>query len=289
MVSKMKREWPDFFIIGAPRSGTTSLHEYLNQISEIFMCTKESGYFSKFSIGRVKTEREYKSLYNNSKNNQLIGDATPDYLRDPETPSLIYKANPKAKIIILLRDPIERTHSHYLKHIRNGYETKPFSKRFAEYKDDTRGSFHDYIIMPSFYFDSVSKYINVFGDEQIKICIYEEFAKNTKKIVREILDFLQIDSDLPSNINKKYNEFAHPPQRSEQLLTSNYFSLHIAKRFLPKSTRSSIKNLLSDKNSKPELEENDIIKLHKLFDDDVTKLQNLLKRKLNWKHFPNTF
>ena len=189
-----------------------------------------------------------------------------------------------------MRDPIERAHSHYLKYIRNGYETEPFSRKIVAYKkNNTQDSFHDYIIMPSFYFDSVSKYINVFGDEQIKICIYEEFAKNTKKIVREILDFLQIDSDLPSNINKKYNEFAHPPQRSEQLLTSNYFSLHIAKRFLPKSTRSSIKNLLSDKNSKPKLEERDIIKLRELFNDDVDKLQNLLKRKLNWKHFPNTF
>ena len=113
--SKLNNAYPDFFIVGAPRSGTTSLHEYLNKIPEIFMCTKESGYFSKFSIGRVTTEQEYKNLYSNSENNQLIGESTAIYLRDPETPDLIYKANPKAKIIILLRDPIERAHSHYLK------------------------------------------------------------------------------------------------------------------------------------------------------------------------------
>ena len=96
--------------------------------------TKESGYFSKFSIGRVTTEQEYKNLYSNSENNQLIGESTAIYLRDPETPDLIYKANPKAKIIILLRDPIERAHSHYLKYIRNGYETEPFSRKIAVYK-----------------------------------------------------------------------------------------------------------------------------------------------------------
>ena len=288
--SKLNNAYPDFFIVGAPRSGTTSLHEYLNKIPEIFMCTKESGYFSKFSIGRVTTEQEYKNLYSNSENNQLIGESTAIYLRDPETPDLIYKANPKAKIIILLRDPIERAHSHYLKYIRNGYETEPFSRKIAVYKkNNTQDSFHDYIIMPSFYFDSVSKYIKIFGDKQVKICIYEEFAKNTKKIVTGILDFLQIDSEIPSNINKKYGEFAHPPNKSEQLLTTNYFSSNVATRFIPKSMRSSIKNLLSDKNSKPELEEDDIMKLHELFDDDVTKLQNLLRRKLNWKHFPDTF
>ena len=70
---------------------------------------------------------------------------------------------------------------------------------------------------------------------------------------------------------------------------TNYVSKNIGRRLLPKSTRLSIKNFLSDKNSKPELEENDILKLHDFFVSDVAKIQDLLKQKLHWQHFPNTF
>ena len=281
---------PDFFIVGAPRSGTTSLHEYLNEIPEIFMCPKESGYFSKFSIGRLESEEEYKNSFVDATPNQLIGESTAIYLRDPETPDKIHQANHNAKIIIMLRDPIERAYSHYLMYIRNGYETRSFSKKLELYdKNKSDGRFHDYIIMPSYYFDSVSKYINVFGREQVKICIYEEFADKTQKIVSEILDFLCIDSSLPKNITEKYNDFAHPPGKSEKFIMTNYISQNIGRRLLPKSTRLSIKNFLSDKNSKPKLEENDILKLYEFFVDDVTKIQDLLQRKLHWKHFPNTF
>ena len=108
----------------------------------------------------------------------------------------------------MLRDPIERAYSHYLMYIRNGYETQSFSKKLGAYdKSKPREKFHDYIIMPSYYFDSISKYIKLFGRNQIKICIYEEFVSNTEKIVAETLDFLGIDSSLPKNISKKYNDF----------------------------------------------------------------------------------
>ena len=143
--------------------------------------------------------------------------------------------------------------------------------------------------MPSYYFDSVSKYIDVFGREQVKICIYEEFADKTHKIVSEILDFLCIDSLPPKNITEKYNDFAHPPGKSQKFIMTNYISQNIGRRLLSKSTRLSIKNFLSDKNSKPKLEENDILKLYEFFVNDVTKIQDLLQQKLHWQHFPNTF
>ena len=286
----MKKTYPDFFIVGAPRSGTTSLHEYLNEIPEIFMCPKECGYFSKFSIGRVESAQEYKNLFMDAASNQLIGESTAIYLRDPETPAKIYKANNNAKIIIMLRDPIERAYSHYLMYIRNGYETQSFSKKLKTYdKSSSQGKFHDYIIMPSYYFDAASKYIELFGRNQIKICIYEEFASNTKKIVAETLDFLGVDATLPKNISKKYNDFAHPLGKSQNFFMKNYVSKNIGRRLLPKSTRLSIKNFLSDKNTKPKLKENDILKLHEFFVNDVTKIQDLLQRKLQWQHFPNTF
>ena len=81
----MQKTYPDFFIVGAPRCGTTSLHEYLNKISDVFMCTKECGFFSKYSNGRIESYDEYHALFSNAQSNQLIGESTAIYLRDPDT------------------------------------------------------------------------------------------------------------------------------------------------------------------------------------------------------------
>ncbi len=285
----MQKTYPDFFIVGAPRCGTTSLHEYLNQIPDVFMCTKECGFFSTYSNGRVESYDEYYNLFSTAESNQLIGESTAIYLRDPETPKKIYQANPNAKIIFMLRDPIERAFSHYLMYVKNGYENLPFSKKLEKYiENKANDNFHNYIIMPSYYFNSINEYIRIFGKDNVKIIIYEEFAKKTKKIVTEILDFLNLDVELPTNLSKKYNDFSHPLGKSQNFIISNKLSKTLGKKFLPKSTRVSIKNLLSDKKSKPELTQNDISKLSNLFNVDVKNIQNLISNKLEWKNFPET-
>jgi hypothetical protein len=190
----------------------------------------------------------------------------------------------------MLRDPIERTFSHYLMYVKNGYENTPFSKKLEKYLDtQTDDNFHNYIIMPSYYSDSVSQYISTFGKDNVKIIIYEEFAMKTEKSVSEILDFLNINGELPKNLSKKYNDFSHPLGKSQNFIISNKLSKTLGRRLLPKSTRVSIKNLLSDKKSKPELSHTDISKLNGLFNEDVKRMQKLITKKLNWKHFPETF
>lgn len=280
---------PDFFIVGAPRSGTTSLHEYFKKIPEIFMCPKECGYFSKYCIGRVETLQEYQKLFQNSTNKQLIGDATAIYLRDPETPKLIHDANPNAKIIILLRDPIERAYSHYLMFIKNEYETKSFSKQIRDYSNNgiKTGMFHDYIIMPSLYSNSVLKYVEIFGIKNVGVFLYEDFAKNTQKIVSEILEFLEIKTKLPENVGNIYNEYAKPLGETSKSIISNQTIKTLAKRFLTKSTRVSLtRSVLTKKGEKPTINIDDEKILHDLFIDDVKKLQKILKKKINWNHFP---
>ena len=182
----------------------------------------------------------------------------------------------------------EGNHDIIIMHCITSYPTQPKDANLQMIKT-LQEKFHDYIITPSYYFDSVSKYVKLFGRNQTKICIYEEFASNTEKIVAEILDFLGVDVSLPKNISKKYNDFAHPLGKSQNFFMKSSVSKNIGRRLLSQSTRLSIKNFLSDKNSKPKLKENDILKLHEFFVNDVTKIQDLLQRKLQWQHFSNTF
>ena len=88
--------WPNFFIVGAGKAGTTSLYEYLKKIPEIYMSPiKEPGYFGTREFknpdwSKISTENEYLKLFEGVTNEIAIGEASPQYLSDPKTPFLIH-------------------------------------------------------------------------------------------------------------------------------------------------------------------------------------------------------
>ena len=117
--------WPNFFIVGAPRCGTTSLWYYLSQSPEVFMSTKkEPKYFNSYESVRlyfdppIRDKKKYLELFHEVRNERAIGEASTSYLADPSTPELIHKVLPESRIIISLRDPVERAFSHHLLDLR---------------------------------------------------------------------------------------------------------------------------------------------------------------------------
>ena len=105
--------WPNFFIVGAPKAGTSSLYAYLNEIPGIFMSPKkEPNYFSENTIPNdhpikpIRDKKKYLELFKGVKGEKIIGEASTSYLADPEAPKLIHEACPDAKILISLRDPV---------------------------------------------------------------------------------------------------------------------------------------------------------------------------------------
>jgi len=100
---------PDLFIVGAPRSGTTALYEYLRSHPDIFMCTpKEPNYFS-FDMNRPRaanTEEEYLRLFKNA-HEKVAGEASVWYLYSKVAIAEIMRFNPDAKIIAMVRSPID--------------------------------------------------------------------------------------------------------------------------------------------------------------------------------------
>jgi len=129
--------WPNFFIVGAPKAGTTSLHAYLNNIPGIYMSSvKEPKYFlasdsPKRYFPPIRDKKKYLKLFEKAREEKIIGEASPQYLHDPQTPKLIHQIIPQAKILISLRDPIERLFSGYLMQIRNGRIKTTFSEEIG--------------------------------------------------------------------------------------------------------------------------------------------------------------
>jgi len=125
-------KWPNFFIVGAAKAGTSSLFRYLKEIPGIYMPEfKEPHFFApnppKYDNYKpMQDKTKYLDLFKESTSEKMIGEASASYLRNPESPKLIHSTIPDAKIIISLRDPVERAFSHYLYKIRFNNETLSF-------------------------------------------------------------------------------------------------------------------------------------------------------------------
>jgi len=287
--------WPNFFIVGAPKAGTTSLHAYLNEIPEIFMSSqKEPNYFSskivgkKFQPGAFRDKKEYLHLFEEGANMKYIGEASPTYLADPDAPHLIHQVSPHAKIIISLRDPVERLYSHYLMFKSKGRINSSLSKQIdleLKYGVDPEKP-RIGVKLYSSYYENAQRYIDIFGSQQVKILIFEEWVKNVKKTVEEILQFLDLNFKLTDFKEKIHNPYVETRGPLAVKLRKSKSVKKLARMFLSSSTRKSIdKKILHEEKPKPILDDSNRKLLKELYVDDVKKLENLLNRKISWPNF----
>ncbi|WP_353686678.1 sulfotransferase [Thermodesulfovibrio sp. 3462-1] len=205
---------PNFFIVGAQKAGTTSLYEYLKEHPEIYMSpVKEPHYFAKDldyeNMRRdmkrttifIRTLEEYLELFNGVKNEKAIGEASPSYLYSKVAAYEIKKFNPDAKVIMILRDPVERAYSHYLMNLRDGLTSeKDFIKEvLSDLKKPKKGwgISHLYIEL-GLYYEQVKRYLDTFPKDNVKILLYEDFKLNTYEVIKDIFSFLGVENNFYS-------------------------------------------------------------------------------------------
>lgn len=163
---------PTFFIIGAAKSGTTSLHRYLDQHPQIQMSLrKEPNFFSgadngiPYTFGRIGDLEEYEKLFDPSA--AVRGESSPsyaDYPRRQGVPERIKELVPEAKLIYLVRDPIERTVSHYHHRVANGGERRPLREALSDLSDP-----YSPCICPSRYASQLDLYLRYFSQDRILV------------------------------------------------------------------------------------------------------------------------
>jgi len=280
--------WPNFFIVGAPRSGTTSLYEYLKSVKDIYMSSiKEPNYFA-VSINDeqkltkpIRSKIDYLQLFTNSKNFKAVGEASPTYLWDPKAPQLIHECVPNAKIIMILRDPIKRSFSHYLNGIGLGYENMSYidsMKKASKNKNDYSGR----IYTTSFYTESVLRYQEIFDKKNIKILIFEEFFKNIEINFEGILNFLNVSGKLNMINFKSHNEFSVPRGKFSQMLINNKKLRSIVRNFIPAEKGNMIRSVMTKNIKKPKMTSDEFEFAKNIYFNDVRNLESLLGRSLPW-------
>jgi len=285
-------KWPNFFIVGVSKAGTTSLYHYLQEIPGIFLAArKEPHYFSRKTIPKDHSEKpiqnkgDYLKLFENASNESIIVDASASHISDPDAPNLIHEVSPEAKILISLRNPIERSFSAYLMYWRRGKIKKTFTDQISyELTHKIDLSKPNIRLQRGFYYEDVKRYLEVFGKNNVKIIIFEEWIKVPKKTIEEILKFINLNYNLNNFHYDTFNRFSVPKGKfSENLLKSKQI-VNIS-RIIPLSPRRFLKNRILMTNSKPNMDYKSRRILFTYYQENVNKLQSLLGYKLPWPDF----
>ena len=247
---------PSLFIIGAMKAGTTALAHVLGEHSQIFMCDpKEPQYFIEETHFGDKpyTHDEYMSFFSNASENQICAESSTWYLYDPKSAKLIHQFNPRARIIAILRHPIDRAFSHWQYLHRDGRCPHPNFEIALKEEQALLSAGNDihrypYLAMGK-YAKRLQPFFDIFPKKYIKIFIYDELKESPQKILCEIEDWLELPHE-DLSISKGVNSSGIPKSRVlHQVLHSNNLLRKAIKPLLPSANlRKAIIHSLNKKN-----------------------------------------
>lgn len=279
---------PTFIGIGGQKCASTWLAEVLRAHPEVYMCDMKETYF--FTENYSKGVEWYESMFNKVKDEKQIGEFTSHYMYDKTLPLKIYNDLGYIKIIAILRNPYERFRSHYLHKLRAGkilysnpldLNIDKFEKIKIEHKD---------LIDNGYYFNVLKEYINIFGEENVKIILKDDIDEHPLNIIRETYTFLDVQSEYVPYVADKSVSKGIVPRFVvfEEIKRKIYcFSLEKCSWVIPFVKKIRLTELYRKLNSKkvclhinPEVRKS----LSSIYIEDIEKLENLLKRDLQlWK------
>ena len=287
---------PDFFIVGAAKSGTTSLYAYLQEHPEVHMCEPKEPWFfgeeqDRHPLKQFRTIAEYMKLFKGAPDNHRAGEASPSYLCSKLAAQQIASFQPDAKIVIILRNPVDRAYSHYCHQRRRGREKLSFEEALAAEEervaDNWRFSFH--YVRCGMYHDQVQRYFNLFGERSVRVYLFEDLVQNPDELCRDLLTFLELDVNCKINVGQVHNRGG----TTRNMLGRTAYSFYqpaavktVIQAVLPKRWRGQLrgwvdKNTVSGRVAPMALDTRSA--LQEIFREDVFRLQSLIGRKTtNW-------
>ncbi len=276
---------PNFLILGAQKSGTTTLHGALERHPQVFTAhPKELSFFNKEENFRKGVEW-YARFFENWRDEKVAGEGTPSYLWDERVPPRIKRILPTARFIILLRNPVTRAYSAYWYAYIGGGETLTFEEALeaepqrVQMGDAIRG-FSSYVDRGR-YVRQLKRYFSLFDRDQFLILIFEEYVRNPREALKQVCNFLEVDCPetyLARAVTVRQNVSRIPRSRL----------VHKTVPFLLKRIHflGRVVRYLNLKPGKyPPMQEATRRQLQEIFRQEIEELEELLGRDLSlWKN-----
>ncbi len=294
---------PNFLIIGAQKCGTSSLYQYLKQHPQIYMSRIKEPQFLAIEgepylprakgsggLARIQGIRDFETYcqqFQGVSDEIAIGEASALYIYVPKTIERIKHYIPDAKIIAILRQPVDRAYSHYLNWVQRNLETfnadfiKLFQEEETRIRNDWSPSYH--YKTRGFYYAQLKPYFENFRQEQFKIYLYDELRDNPVKLVQDILKFLNVDETFMPDFSEQYNVSQIPKNKTlYQLVKKSNPLKSLFKPFFPASIRQNLKKDFLQKNTvKPKLAPEIRQQLTEVYREDILNLQDLIQKDLS--------
>lgn len=279
--------WPNLFVAGVERGGTTSLWQYLGQHPNVFMTTfKETHFFSSWTPPwrAVKDETAYLALFADV-DAPWRGEASPSYIWDERAPARIAHVSPDARVVISLREPVGRAHSAYWRMVSAGFEDREFARAVQEEltlrpRLDGDNPWQTYVDR-GLYAERIERYRDTFGD-RVHVLFFEELQADPRREVRAVFEFLGVEPGVADDVElEAYNTFAQPRGALSRRLLGSRAGEALGRR-VPESLRERLHSLLVTSRDRPELEADLHAELSRFYEQDCERLADLLGRRPPW-------
>lgn len=293
---------PNFLIIGAAKSGTTSLYRYLGQHPQIYMSpAKEPNFFAlegekpdfrgpgdREALGPSVTEiGAYRGLFDGGSGEQAVGEASPMYLYSQKAPERIERHVPDAKLVALLRNPVERAYSAFLHLLRDGVEPfDDFDRALREEATRRRMNYapHWFYEDGGFYYAQLSRYFGRFDGSNIRVYLYEDLSRDPVGLLQDIFGFLGVDGGFVPDVSVRHNVGGIPKdgRLHGPLISRGPVGSRIPP-LVPAGARERVAARFGARNfgKPPPLLPGTRGRLIEVYEQDVLKLQFLIQRDLS--------
>ena len=297
----MKNKLPNFLIVGAAKSGTSSLHNYLNQHPEVFMPSynsegmkvKEPRFLIKDLVKHrlhngVWNWEEYKSLFDDVIDEKAIGESTVLYLyyHKEAIKNIKEKLGNDVKIIIMLRNPSDRAYSAF-QHVSRGFKEQNSFEESLEMEDgrlEREGNLTPMVMYKDMglYHEMVKSYQENFSN--VHVIIYDDFRDNTENEMKKTYQFLGISDNEDIDYLTRHNVGGKrwKNDKVKHLFMKENPIKSVIKRIIPRRLRKGLRNNLvtASTNKVLLMKDQTRIMLNDFFREDVRKLSDLLNRDL---------
>jgi len=270
---------PNFLIIGAMKSGTTTLYHALKCHPDVFMAElKEPQFFS--DEEKIKSSMSwYVSLFKNVTNEKVIGEASTNYTKYPlfkRVPESIKKHIPDVKLIYIIRNPIERIYSHFTHNYYIGRVDNDLNRVIVRNQN---------YINISRYYMQLQRYLEVFDNRQIKVVLLEDLRDEPNRIIKDIYGYLGVDATFSAaNMSEKKHQTINKAGRSRAVLNVlRSLSIYstVSNR-ISENMKGRLNSLLRKKIEPPvKMTDQDREYLIEQLKDDVQSMQTYLGRDLS--------
>lgn len=279
----------DVFVVGAAKAGTSWLYQCFKEHPEIYVGDIKE--HNQFTYNFENGFKEYLNYF--SKSHGIKVDVSPSYLASITAPSRIYSFNPNAKILFILRSPVDRAYSHYCMLLKGGLVSKDV------FSEITTSKHSDRLLGDGYYYRHIVNYLKFFKKESVAVFFYDQLSKDPATFLNQIYEYLNLNSDfIPSLIDKKFHAAKTLPKNQlvYNLLTKlsgfGYRNSTIFRALLNKLRVSGVLNIFHTLNKGedyPNLQSNQVQKLISYYLNDIKSLENYLEVDLShWYSFNST-